>query len=143
MVLQTSVMTTETKMLSGIILLTVPSVIYGGYFLLQVLGGRQEKLDLTLFQKAMFRAGHAHAGVLILFSLIALLYVDETVVGEMWKWIIRVSIPLSAILISGGFFGAAIGKQVTKPGKLIGLLYFGIISLVTGVITLGIGLITG
>lgn len=136
-------MTADTRMLSGIILLTVPSVIYGGYFLLQVVTGKQEKLELTPFQKAMFRAGHAHAGVLILLSLICLLYVDETSLSETWKWVTRVSLPLSAILISGGFFGAAVGKQVTKPGKLIVLLYFGIISLVTGLITLGIGLITG
>lgn len=136
-------MTADTRMLSGIILLTVPSVIYGGYFLLQVVTGKQERLELTPFQKAMFRAGHSHAGVLILLSLIGLLYVDETSLSEAWKWLTRVSLPLSAILISGGFFGAAVGKQVTKPGKLIVLLYFGIISLVAGLVTLGIGLITG
>ncbi len=134
-------MTADTRMLSGIIIITVPSVVYGGYFLLQVLSGKQEKLELTPFQKAMFRAGHAHAGVLILFSLIALLYVDETALSQTWKWITRVSLPLSAMLISGGFFGAAAGKQVNKPGKLIMFLYIGILSLVTGLITLGIGLV--
>ena len=134
-------MTADTRMLSGIIIITVPSVVYGGYFLLQILSGKQEKLELTTFQKAMFRAGHAHAGVLILFSLIALLYVDETALSQTWKWITRVSLPLSAMLISGGFFGAAAGKQVNKPGKLIMFLYIGILSLVTGLITLGIGLV--
>lgn len=134
-------MTADTRMLSGIIIITVPSVVYGGYFLLQVLSGKQEKLELTPFQKAMFRAGHAHAGILILLSLIALLYVDETALSQTWKWITRVSLPLSAMLISGGFFGAAAGKQVNKPGKLIMFLYIGILSLVTGLITLGIGLV--
>jgi hypothetical protein len=135
-------MTADTRMLSGIIIITVPSVVYGGYFLLQVLSGKREKLELTPFQKAMFRAGHAHAGVLILLSLIALLYVDETSLSATWKWIPRVTIPLSAILISGGFFGAAAGKQVNKSGKLIKLLYIGILSLVTGLITLGVGLVS-
>lgn len=134
-------MTADTRMLSGIIIITVPSVVYGGYFLLQVLSGKQEKLELTPFQKAMFRAGHAHAGILILLSLIALLYVDETALSQTWKWITRVSLPLSAMLISGGFFGAAAGKQVNKPRKLIMFLYIGILSLVTGLITLGIGLV--
>jgi len=45
-------MTRETKKTSGFILLTVPSIIYGGYFLLTILSGQQEYLALTHFQKS-------------------------------------------------------------------------------------------
>jgi hypothetical protein len=51
-------MTRETKKTSGFILLTVPSIIYGGYFLHTILSGQQEYLALTNFQKSMFRAGN-------------------------------------------------------------------------------------
>ncbi|MCC6287920.1 MAG: hypothetical protein IT249_08545 [Chitinophagaceae bacterium] len=134
-------MSNETKLMSGIVLLTVPSIIYGGFFLLQILSGRHEKFSLTAFQRAMFRAGHAHAGVLVMLSLIILLYVDQTQLSDQWKWMIRISFPLSAILVSGGFFGAAAGKNINTPGRLIILLYAGIIMLVTGLLTAGIGLI--
>jgi hypothetical protein len=45
------------------------------------------------------------------------------------------------ILISTGFFGAAIGKGATRPGGLIALLWMGVVLLAASVITLGIGLI--
>lgn len=134
-------MTYETKLMSGIVILTVPTIIYGGFFLLQVLSGKQEKLALNGFQKSMFRAGHAHAGVLVMLSLIILLFIDQTQLSDNWKWIARITVPTSAILVSGGFFGAAVGANVTRPGKLIILLYIGIIFLITGLITTGIGLI--
>jgi hypothetical protein len=55
-------MTSLTKLFCGIILLTVPTIQYGGYFLLTILSGKSN-LPLTDFQKSMFRAGHVHAGV--------------------------------------------------------------------------------
>jgi hypothetical protein len=61
-------MTRITKKISGFILLSVPTIIYGGYFLLTALSGQQEHLQLTDFQKSMFRAGHAHAGVLLIIT---------------------------------------------------------------------------
>jgi hypothetical protein len=47
----------------------------------------------------------------------------------------------AAILVSGGFFGAAAGKNITKPTPLISVLYVGIFVLATSVVTLGIALI--
>ncbi len=48
------------------------------FFLLGLLSGQYEELQLTEFQKAMFRAGHAHAGVLVILSLVAQLFVEHT-----------------------------------------------------------------
>ena len=62
-------MTPVSKLMCGIILLTVPTIEYGGYFLLSILSGKQ-KIALTDFQKSMFRAGHAHAGVLVILALL-------------------------------------------------------------------------
>lgn len=133
-------MTTETKKMSGFILLSVPTIIYGGYFLLTVLSGQQEQLHLTSFQQSMFRAGHAHAGVLVILALVAQLLVDYTSLSKQWKWVARASFPAAAITISLGFFAAAVGENITQPTSLIGILYVGIAILTSGLITLGVGL---
>lgn len=134
-------MTNETKKISGIIILTVPTIAYGGYFLLTLLSGQQEHLELTNFQKSMFRAGHAHAGVLVILTLVLQIYLDYAQLSNFWKWLVRISLPASAITISLGFFASAIGNQITEPTKFIIILYFGIVLLALGLITLGIGLI--
>lgn len=134
-------MSNEAKLMCGIILLTVPTIQFGGYFLLSVLSGKYEKAAFTPFQKSMFRAGHAHAGVLVLLSLICELLLDEVNLSAGTTWILRAAFPLSAILISGGFFAAAIGKGVTRPQKGINLLYAGVFILAAALITSGISLV--
>ena len=134
-------MTHITKLMCGITLLTVPSIQYGGYFLLQVLSGKFDKMQLTDFQKSMFRAGHAHAGVLVILSLVAQLLTDYAGLSLLSEWVVRIGFPLAAILVSGGFFAAAGGKAVAAPTKWISILYFGVLVLAVSLIILGIGLI--
>lgn len=134
-------MTNEARKISGFILLSVPTIIYGGYFLLTVLSGQQEHLQLTYFQKSMFRSGHAHAGVLVILALLVQLFADHATLSNNWKWIARLSFPISAITISLGFFAAAIGKEITEPTSLIAILYVGMGILLFGLLTLGVGLI--
>ncbi len=51
-----------------------------------------------------FRAGHAHAGVIVILSLVCQNLVDAAVLPSPLAWFVRVGVPLSAILISAGFF---------------------------------------
>ena len=134
-------MTFEAKLMCGIILLTVPGIQYGGFFLLRVLTGGHGNLALNDLQKSMFRAGHAHAGVLVILSLICQLLADEAALSTSVSWLVRAFIPASALLISGGFFFSVIGKNVVKPNGLIALIYIGIALLAIGLIVLGIGLL--
>jgi len=134
-------MTSEAKLMSGIILLTIPGIQYGGYFLLRVLTGGHEKLALNDLQKSMFRAGHAHAGVLVILSLICQLLVDEAALSVTLGWLVRGFIPAAALLISGGFFFSVMGTGVTRPNGLIALIYVGVVLLAVGLITLAIGLL--
>ena len=46
--------------------IALPTVMYGGYSLLGLIGRDR----LTAFQQTYFRAGHAHAGVIVILSLI-------------------------------------------------------------------------
>jgi hypothetical protein len=134
-------MTPETKLTCGIILLTIPTIQYGGYFLLTVLTGKQ-KLVLTDFQKSMFRGGHAHAGVLVILSLIAEIFTEYAGLGRGAEIFVRTGFPLAAILVSAGFFASAAGRDTVRPNSMIAILYAGVLLLALSLIILGIGLIT-
>lgn len=129
-----------TRLTCGIIVLTIPTIQYGGYFLLQLLT-RKIDLPLTEFQRSMFRAGHAHAGVLVMLAIIAEILLQYAKLPVSLIWLVRIGFPLAAVLVSGGFFGAAAGQNITKPTSLIFLLYAGILLLFVSLLLLGIGLI--
>lgn len=134
-------MTEEAKLMCGITLITIPSIEYGGYFLLTVLSGSFNKIEFNNFQKAMFRAGHAHAGVLVILSLICQVLADYTALSTPWVWMVRAGLPLAALMVSGGFFFSAMHKDAVKPNGWIKLLYTGIFVLALSLIILGIGLL--
>ena len=133
-------MSTDSRRLAGILLVVLPTVMYGGVSLLDFLINDPAYRQNPLRQD-LFRAGHAHAGVLLILSLIALRYVDEATLSNGWKWVARHTIPLSAILLPAAFFFSVLDADATKPNGLINLAYAGAIILATGVLTLGIGLI--
>lgn len=137
------IMTFEAKLMSGIILITIPTIEYGGYFLLRVLAGGMGHLELNAFQKSMFRAGHAHAGVIVFLSLISQQLADSAALPSGLLWCVRAGVPVSALLISGGFFAAVINKGATRPNGLIKLVYLGAFILAASLVVLGVGLIKG
>lgn len=134
-------MTYEAKLMSGITLITIPSIEYGGFFLLRLLGGAFKNLEMNGFQKSMFRAGHAHAGVIVLLSLICQVLIDDAALSPILMWLARAGVPASALLISGGFFFSAMHKDAVKPNKLIALLYAGIFVLGIALVITGVGLL--
>ncbi len=124
---------------AGILLLSIVAVEFGGYFLLRVVRGR---VAATPFQQAFFRAGHAHAAVLVIFALVGQILADAADLSGLPETLARNGIPASAILIPAGFFLSAATPGATKPNRLIVLLYLGAGLLGAGAITLGIGLLT-
>ena len=130
-------MSNATKLISGILLIIVPTIEFGGTFLLRLLSGKEPQF--TEFQRSMFRAGHAHAGVLVILALVAQIFMDQARLPETLGWAARIGFVLAALLVSGGFFGGGLGKN--QPGGLIALLWIGVVLLAGSLITLGIGLI--
>ncbi len=130
-------MSNATKLISGILFIIVPTIEFGGTFLLRLLSGG--KPQFTEFQRSMFRAGHAHAGVLVILALVAQIFMDQARLPETLGWAARIGFVLAALLVSGGFFGGALGKN--QPGGLIALLWIGVLVLAGSVIALGVGLI--
>jgi hypothetical protein len=88
-----------------------------------------------------FRAGHAHAGVIVILSLICQLLADSALLPASLLWAVRIAVPLAAILIPAGFFLSMLPPTATQPGAAVGLIYVGTVSLALGVLVLGIGLL--
>jgi hypothetical protein len=133
-------MTRATEIFAGILFALLVTVEFGGNFLLRILSGRLP--DITdPKQIALFRAGHAHAGVLVLLGLVAYRYVDQARLGDTTKTVVRVCMLAVPLLVSGGFFGGAAAMAGGSPGPLIVLTYVGAIALAMGLSTLAFGLI--
>jgi hypothetical protein len=135
----TLLLSSNSRSTAGVLLLTLVAVEYGGWFMLRVVRGRQ---PATLFQQAFFRAGHAHAGVLVILALVGQILVDATSLFGPLADLARDGIWTAAILMPAGFFLSAAGKGSTSPNRFIVLLYLGVASLTIGVVSLGIGLLT-
>lgn len=113
---------------------------YGGVTLLTMLISDPAYAANPLRQD-LWRAGHAHAGVLLVLALVALRYVDEANLGRASKAVARMAIPIAAILMPAGFFLSVLSPDAERPNALIALTYVGAIVLATGVVVLGIGLL--
>jgi hypothetical protein len=134
-------MTGEAKLMSGIILLTVPTIQYGGYFLLTSLMNKGSGYMQNPLRQNFFRAGHAHAGVIVLLSLICEMLADSAVLPVPLVWFVRVGVPLAAILISAGFFFSVLPPAATQPNGAVSLIYTGAVVLAVAVVSLGVGLL--
>jgi hypothetical protein len=126
--------------LIGILLLALVTVESGGYFLTRVVRGH---VPANRLQMSFFRAGHAHAAVLLVLSIAILAVISYSALDGFWLWLARTGVPIAAILMPAGFFLSVIGKDPERPNRLIVLLWIGVVSLTATLITAGIGLIAG
>lgn len=134
-------MTREARLMCGIILVTVPTIQYGGYFLLTSLMNKSSGYMENPLRQNFFRAGHAHAGVIVILSLICQVLADAAVLPMPLVWFVRIGVPLAAILISAGFFFSMLSPTATQAGRAVSLIYSGALILAVAVVALGIGLL--
>jgi hypothetical protein len=136
-------MAPESRRLAGILLILVPAVAFGGASLLSmILAQTPGYLDNPLRQD-LWRAGHAHAGIMLILALVLLRYVDETRLTGRWLWLARHGVPLAAILMPAGFFLSVLSPDATEPNALIYLVIAGGLFLIGGVLTMGVALVRG
>ncbi|HZQ23336.1 MAG TPA: hypothetical protein VFA89_11100 [Terriglobales bacterium] len=102
-------MTRDARLMSGIILITGPTIQYGGYFLLTSPMNKGSGYMGQPTPSELLSCGQAHAGVTVIVSLICEMLVDNAVLPMPLLWFVRIGVPLAAILISAGFllFGAS------------------------------------
>ena len=133
-------MSRASRRLAGVLLIVFPTVIYGGVSLLGLLISDPRYQENALRQD-LWRAGHAHAGVLLILALVCLRYVDETRLPDWVKGVVREAVPLSAVLLPAGFFLSVLSPDATSPNAFIYFAYLGAVSLTVGLLGLGIGLL--
>jgi len=127
-----------TRLTAAILLFALVTVETGGMYLIRVVRGDAPS---TPFQLSFARAGHAHAGVLLILSLVGLLYADAAGLDGPLGTLARSGIPVAALLMSAGFFLSCLGAGREEPNRCIVLVFVGGVSLAAGLIALGVGLL--
>ncbi len=118
--------------------ISIPTVMYGGYALL----GFLTRNKLTGFQINNFRAGHAHAGVLLLMSLLYLQSIEQTALSLEVKIGACAALVIGILAQSGGFFLHLLIGRPNEPSWGTRMTIFGAIALAGAVLTLVYGLLT-
>ena len=108
-------MSRESRLTAGILLVVLPSVMYGGLSILMLLTQGAPGFADNPLRHDLWRAGHAHAGVYLILSLVVLRYVDEAVLSPFWKWLARTGAPIAAILIPAAFFLSVASPAAKQP----------------------------
>lgn len=127
-----------TTTLAAIVLFSIVAVEFGGWSLLGTLTSQDR---LTEFEEQFFRAGHAHAGVLLILALAYLLLMDRTRFQERTQWGLGLTLMLGIILQSGGFFVHMLAGEEGAASTGTWLTRFGAVLLAIALISLGVGLL--
>lgn len=126
---------------AGMLLVVLPTVAIGGVSILFLWISSRSDYMRNPLRSRFWAAGHAHAGVLLVLSLVSLLYVDAADLSDGLKTLVRWAIPSSAIFIPAGFFLSVLPREIKKPNVILNLAYFGFATLTIGLLVLGIGLL--
>ena len=127
-----------TRVLPAVSVLSLIGVEYGGWALLGFLTGRGQ---LGQFREQFFRAGHAHAGVLSVLSLVYFLHLDKTGYSERVQWFAGNLLLAGILAQSGGFFlHLGLGQpNQSSPGTVV--TRAGAVIIAVALVILAIGLI--
>jgi hypothetical protein len=110
-------MSSTAHIVSAILLLILITVMFGGFSFLWLLRDR-----LQGDQVWNFRAGHAHAGVLVILTLVVVDIADRAGASGQTLWMIAAALFVFALAQSGGFFIALgnrpLGRVVTTVGAI-------------------------
>ncbi|MBD8869330.1 hypothetical protein IE331_06815 [Nocardioides sp. MJB4] len=131
------VLSDEGRILAGILLLSLVTVETGGVYLVRL----WQRGGVTEFQAGFARAGHAHAGVLLILGLLCQPLADAADLPVGWDWAARSGVPIAAILMPAGFFLSSMGRGRERPNRLVALVYAGGLVLALGLSVLGVGLL--
>jgi hypothetical protein len=97
----------------------------------------REELPLT----QRFLSVYAHAGVIVILSLVCQILAGGAVLPSPLLWAVRIGVPLSAILISSGFFFSVLPPTAIQASDAVALIYAGAVILAFSLVSLGVGLL--
>ena len=112
---------TATRLFASISLIALPTVMHGGCSQRRLM---ERGEGLTEFRRTYFRAGHAHAGVLLVLSLVYYQYLAGTNIDDGLQWLACVVLLVGILAQSGGFFlHMAVGRSdAPSSGMLLSVV---------------------
>jgi hypothetical protein len=134
-------MSSASLRVAAILLIVVPTVEFGGAALLQMITRRNPGYLDNPVRRYLFRAGHAHAGVWLIFALVGMLYVDQADLSNTLRQLVRWGFAAAPILMPLGFFLSIVPPRAERPNGVLALVFLGALSLAFATVTLGIGLL--
>lgn len=76
----------------------MPTIEFGCTFFLRIM---QESIpNSQIFRRSMFCAGHAHASVLVILALVAMLLADQADLPTGFRWAVRIGLASSPVQMS-------------------------------------------
>lgn len=129
---------TPDTVLTAITLISIPTVMYGGYSALRLFPTGK----LNGHQLTYFRAGHAHAGVLLVMTLAALSVAARFGLSDAMTWTVGTLLLVGTLAQSGGMF---LHMGFGKPGSWSWgntVTTAGAVALAAGMLTLAYAVIT-
>ncbi len=127
-----------TSRMIAFTLFAIVTVEFGGWSLLGMLTSQGA---ITDFEEQFFRAGHAHAGVLLTLALIYFVLMDRTDFNASRQRLLGLTLLSGILLQSGGFFvHMLVGAEgMSSAGTL--LTRSGAVLLAVALIGLGVGVL--
>ena len=127
-----------TSRMIAFTLFAIVTVEFGGWSLLGMLTSEGA---ISEFEEQFFRAGHAHAGVLLTLALIYFVLMDRTDFSDSRQRLLGLTLLSGILLQSGGFFlHMVVGEEgASSAGTL--LTRIGAVLLAVALIGLGVGVL--
>jgi fucose 4-O-acetylase-like acetyltransferase len=130
-------MRTNSRMIA-ITLFAIVTVEFGGWSLLGMLTSSGA---ITEFEEQFFRAGHAHAGVLLTLALVYFVLMDRTDFDSARQRLLGLTLLIGILLQSGGFFlHMLVGAEAESSSGTL-LTRIGAVLLAVALIGLGVGVL--
>jgi len=128
----------STSRMIAFTLFAIVTVEFGGWSLLGMLTSRGA---VTEFEEQFFRAGHAHAGVLLTLALVYFVLMDRTDFDAPRQRLLGLTLLTGILLQSGGFFlHLLVGAEgMASSGTL--LTRIGAVLIAVALIGLGVGVL--
>lgn len=128
----------HTRRIGAFVLFAIVTVEFGGWSLLGLLTSGD---GLSPFEEQFFRAGHGHAGVLLILALAFLLLLERTSFGTRTQVGLALTLLVGIVLQSGGFFlHMVVGEeQATSAGTYV--TWAGAALLAIAMVSAGVGLL--
>lgn len=128
----------HTRRIGAFTLFALVTVEFGGWSLL---GFLTRSNDLSPFEEQFFRAGHGHAGVLLILAIAYLLLLERTSFSSRTQVGLALTLLAGVLLQSGGFFIHMVAgeEQATSPGTYV--TWSGALLLAAAMIAAGVGLL--